>query len=410
MAIARTLFAAVLVAWASLAACAEDLSALARIDPDASRIEDDGTGIALTLALSQPIPYRVGFLGDPQRLVIDFRELDFGAARAAAIDRATRVPDVNWGRLRPGWSRMVVALNGDYGLTAAEERGLADGGAELRLSLAPTDAAGFARSVAASAAARGDPAWDLPPPAAVDPAIRRQLGDRPLLVVLDPGHGGIDPGAEAGGLTEAHVMLTFARELAEVLRRAGMTVILTREDDVFVPLETRVSVARAARADLFLSLHADALAEGTATGATVYTLAGTASDAASERLAERHDRADLLAGVDLEGHDDQVASVLMDLARLETRPRSDRLAASLVAAIDGAKLKMHRHPLQSAGFSVLKAADIPSVLVEVGFLSSDKDRARLADPKWRARMQDAIRAAIEAWGIADAAEARLLRQ
>ncbi len=250
----------------------------------------------------------------------------------------------------------------------------------------------------------------LPEPAVVDQPKRRQTGDAPLVVVIDPGHGGIDPGAEAEGMTEAHVILTFARELAERLRRAGMTVILTREEDVFVPLETRVSVARAGGADLFLSLHADALAEGTATGATVYTLDGAARDEASARLAERHDRADLLAGVDLQGHDDEVAGVLMDLARAETTPRSDRLAAELVGAISGAELKMHRHPLQSAEFSVLKAADIPSVLLEVGFLSSAKDRARLTDPVWRGAMQGAILQALSDWQAADAAEARLLRQ
>jgi N-acetylmuramoyl-L-alanine amidase len=205
-------------------------------------------------------------------------------------------------------------------------------------------------------------------------------------------------------------MLRFARELADVLRRAGMTVVMTREEDVFVPLETRISVARAAGADVFLSLHADALAEGEATGATVYLLAQEASDAASERLAERHDRADLLAGIDLSGHDDQVAGVLMDLARTETEPRAARLAESLKTAITGAGLRMHRRPIQGASFSVLKAADIPSLLLEVGFLSSDKDRERLSDPAWRRTMQEAILSALQSWAVADAEEARLLRQ
>uniref|UniRef100_UPI0039B8BAF2 N-acetylmuramoyl-L-alanine amidase family protein n=1 Tax=Albidovulum sp. TaxID=1872424 RepID=UPI0039B8BAF2 len=234
--------------------------------------------------------------------------------------------------------------------------------------------------------------------------------EAPLVVVLDPGHGGIDPGAEAGPVHEAGVMLGFARELAEVLRRAGMTVVMTREEDVFVPLETRVSVARATGADVFLSLHADALAEGEATGATVYLLADEASDAASARLAERHDRADLLAGIDLAGQDDLVAAVMMDMARTETRPRSERLAAALAAAIKGKGGRMHRHPVQQAAFSVLKSPDIPSVLLEVGFLSSEADRKRLSDPAWRARMQEAILAALAAWARADAAEAKLIRQ
>ena len=412
MAIRRVLLAGLVFLCCGIGASAADLSALARLDPEASHIMDAGEGIAVDLAISQAVPFRVMHLDNPQRLVVDFREVDFGPSRPGALNRSSRVVEVGWGPFRPGWSRMVLSLNGDHVLQTAEERRADDGGAILRIVLARTDAASFMRAVERDrAAAVGDARdWVLPEPAAVDEPKRRQTGDAPLVVVIDPGHGGIDPGAEAEGMTEAHVILTFARELAERLRRAGMTVILTREDDVFVPLETRVSVARAAGADLFLSLHADALAEGTATGATVYTLDGAARDEASARLAERHDRADLLAGVDLQGHDDEVAGVLMDLARAETTPRSDRLAADLAAAIGAAKLKMHRHPLQSAEFSVLKAADIPSVLLEVGFLSSAKDRARLIDPVWRDAMQGAILQALSDWQAADAAEARLLRQ
>jgi N-acetylmuramoyl-L-alanine amidase len=299
---------------------------------------------------------------------------------------------------------MVAELPGPMRIVAAEE--VTEGQPELRVSLAAVGIDALRAAVAAQPA----PDWGLPRPAAVEAPKRRQTGEAPLVVVIDPGHGGIDPGAEAPGLSEAEVILTFARGLKEVLTRAGIEVVLTREEDVFVPLETRVSVARAAGADIFLSLHADALAEGEAVGATVYTLAEEASDAASELLAERHDRADLLAGVDLEGHDDQVAGVLMDLARTETAPRSERLAEALAGAIGGAGIRMHRHPHQRAAFSVLKSPDIPSVLLELGFLSSDADRARLTDPAWRELMAQAILAAIKDWALADAAEARRLRR
>ncbi|MBY0397101.1 MAG: N-acetylmuramoyl-L-alanine amidase, partial [Thermoleophilia bacterium] len=265
-----------------------------------------------------------------------------------------------------------------------------------------TDRARFLQAVAAPLRATEQP--EMPQ------AEAAAAGDHRPVIVLDPGHGGIDPGTEYGGTTEAAVALTFARELADMLRRAGMTVEMTRTEDVFVPLETRISVARAAGADTFLSLHADALAEGEASGATVYRLAGSASDAASEQLAERHDRADLLAGIDLSGHDDVVADVLMDLARTETGPRAARLAEELRLAIGGAGLEMLRRPIQDASFSVLKAADIPSLLLEVGFLSSARDRQRLADPAWRARMQEAILSALRSWAVADAEEARRLRR
>jgi N-acetylmuramoyl-L-alanine amidase len=152
-----------------------------------------------------------------------------------------------------------------------------------------------------------------------------------------------------------------------------------------------------------ISLHADALDSGEATGATVYTFATEASDEASARLAAAHDRAELLVGVDLAGQDDTIADVLMDLARTETEPRSAALAASVVGAIGAEGLILHRAPLKSAAFSVLKSADIPSVLIELGYLSSRADRARLVDPAWRARMARAIVAAVNRWSQEDAA-------
>ena len=388
-------------------AAAQDLTALARIDPAATALTDrPGGGIDLRVALSQAVPYRVFTLDGPPRLVVDFREVDFGLAPAADADRAAGVTSVSWGRFMPGWSRIVAELSAPMRLSSATVIPDAAGGAEVRAELVPTTPAIFA-------AESGTPPgtdWALPEPAQVDAPKVRQTGEKPLFVVLDPGHGGIDPGAEAPGMTEADLMLTFSQELAEVLRRGGLEVLLTREEDVFVPLEVRISVARAAGADLFLSLHADAVEEGIARGATVYVLDDAAEDRAATLLAEKHDRADLLAGVDLSGNDDEVANILMELARTETDPRSERLALALKTAIEAADIRMHTHPIQGAAFSVLKAPDIPSVLLEVGFLSSEADRKRIADPEWRGRMQAAILAALQAWGIADAAEARLIRQ
>lgn len=386
------------------------LNALARLDPAASSVTDRGQGIKVVLAVSQPVPYRVSFMDNPPRLVVDFHEIDFSGAAPESADKADHVRELLWGPFLSGWSRMVAVLDIPQRLVSAEETATGGNGALITLTLAPTTPADFAARIKAAEAEPPPADWALPKAAVVDQPIRRQVGDRPLRVVLDPGHGGIDPGAEAGGTTEAKEMLSFALELAEVLRRAGMTVELTRVNDVFVPLETRISVARAAGADVFLSLHADALAEGEATGATVYKLAKKASDAASAQLAERHDRTDLLAGLDLTASDDEVAGVLMDMARTETGPRADSLAQALATAIQARDIRMHHHPIQEAAFSVLKSADIPSLLLEVGFLSSAKDRERLADPVWRASMADAILAALQAWAMTDAAEARLLRQ
>jgi len=384
----------------------QGLSALARLDRAGSSLRADGGAILLRLALSQPVPWRVLTLDQPPRLVLDFREVDFGAANAlAAMALPGRVVALRTGRFRPGWSRLVMELAGPYRVASAA-MDTAGAGAVIDLRLEPVSAAAFA----ATAGALDHGGWALPDPAPVPPPKRRQTGDAPLMVVLDPGHGGIDPGAEAGDQNEAALMLTFALELREALIRAGMRVEMTREADIFVPLETRISVAHAVGADLFVSLHADAIAEGVARGATVYTLSDTASDEASATLAERHDRADLLAGVDLSGQDDLVATVLMQMARTDTTPRSDRLANALVAAIKDAGLAMHKRPRLVAAFSVLKSPDIPSALLELGFLSNNRDLANLQDSGWRGRMVAAITAALGAWAADDAAEALLLRQ
>lgn len=381
------------------------LSALARFDAAHSTIRDAGDGTRVELQISQPVPWRLRVMADPPRLVMDFREVDWAGIGRRALSTALHVSDLRAGLLRPGWSRLVLQLDGPFRIASAEMR-TGGQGARVVVALRPTGAAAFA-----AAAAAPDPAdWALPPPAEVPPPKRRQTGDGPVVVALDPGHGGIDPGAESGKLHEADIVLAFARELKELLVRSGFVVVMTRDEDVFVPLETRLSIARAAGADVFLSIHADSLAEGDATGATVYTLADRATDTASEKLAERHDRDDLLAGVDLTRQDDVVAGVLMDMVRTETMPRSARLAHELVAAVEAAGLRMHKRPHQEAAFSVLKAPDIPAALLELGFLSSKDDQKNLTDPDWRAKMAQAVAAALRAWAAGDAAEAALLRQ
>ena len=373
---------------------AQGLTALARLDAGASTVARSGEGVAFVLTLTQSVPWRLRFLDAPPRLVIDTREVDWTGIASLALPET--VVAVRAGAFRPGWSRLVVEFAAPFAVDVAEMTTGTDR-ATIRLALVPTDAAAFAAE-----AARADlPEWAVPDPAQMPVPLPQ--GGGPITVVLDPGHGGIDPGAERDGQTEAALMLTFARELKEVLVRDGrFSVVLTRDEDVFVPLEARTSIARDAEADLFISLHADALAEGEAQGATVYTLSETASDAASAALAERHDRDDLLAGVDLSDQDDLVAEVLMDMARTETMPRTDRLAEAVVRAIKAAEIRMHRHPRQTGGFSVLKAPDIPSVLLELGFLSSVRDFSRLTDPKWRGQMAEAIHTALVDWARDDA--------
>ncbi|AJE47621.1 N-acetylmuramoyl-L-alanine amidase [Celeribacter indicus] len=407
----RTTFAALCLALAAtvrslLPAGAQDLTALAQADSAASALVDQGDSIAMSLRLSQPVPFRIFSLDAPRRIVVDFSEVDWTGFDTAAFDTSEAVTGLRVGGFTPGWSRMVLDLDGPYGLVHAQ-MARDEKGAVLSLDLDPVAPDEFALGAGTPPDAR---LVRRAPEEKSRPAPHRRLGDGPIRVVLDPGHGGIDPGAERDGLKEADLMLAFARDLRDVLIRAGhFEVTLTREEDVFVPLETRVTLAREAGADVLLSLHADAIAEGRAEGATVYTLAERASDVASQKLAERHDRADLLAGVDLSGTDDEIATVLMDMARTETSPRTDRFADILVKHLE-AGVGMHKRPRLEAGFSVLKAPDMPSVLLELGFLSSPRDRAKLMDTAWRARAAWAIRDALLEWEQAELAARDRLRK
>jgi len=246
----------------------------------------------------------------------------------------------------------------------------------------------------------------LPEPAALPQAAP----DDRFTVMLDPGHGGHDPGALAEGESEANLILVFSLELRAALLARGVDVQLTRQDDSFVSLEHRMTAARQARADLFISLHADALPEGQAAGATVYVWNPAADARAGEQLALRHRRDDLLVGSDLKGQDDALTSVLMDFARTDTQPRSERFASWLVSRMSLMGIGMHGRPVQRATYSVLKSPDIPSVLLELGFISDHDDRANLLDPLWRQRMVEVVAEAIIGWARDEAARAAMLRR
>lgn len=384
------------------ASVAQEMGAIARITGPAE-LRHEGAALVLELPLTQPVPHRAQLMDEPMRAVIDFRRIDWTGLDTEALALPVPLAAIRLGQADGGWSRMVLELAGPMDFsTVAMLTDPASGAARLVLRLVPVSAGDFMRRTQADAREAPYHAPAAPPP----------LGMRPTVVVLDPGHGGVDPGAVRGHLREADLMLTFARELAETLRRSGaFDVVMTRDDDVFVSLEGRIRVARQSGADVFLSLHADALADGGASGATLYTLADEASDAAAAALAERHDRADLLGGgVDLSEADDVVAGVLMDIARTETQPVTNRLSTALLDAIVAEGLSTHRRPQQEGAFSVLKAPDIPSILMEVGFMSSERDLANLQDPAWRARMAEALMNGLSAWVEEEAQRAALRRR
>jgi len=392
------------------AVIAQEFSGLARVDMAPSRIRGTDTGVNLQLSLSQGVPFRVFTLARPPRLVLDFREVDWTGFAPGGLSRGESGLQVRVGGIKPGWSRMVVDLAGPDLLQSAnmsvdEETGKAD----LVVTLRRGSEADFKSASGQPDFGQPDlPGWDMPLQTAATP---RKRGEGPVIVLLDPGHGGIDPGAEMGAMFEKDLMLAFARELKEALIRADdFKVYLTREDDSFVSLERRVAIAHRVGADLMLSLHADILSEGRARGATAYVLSESATDAASAALAERHNRADMLAGVDLSGTDDVVAGVLIDLARLETVPRAASLSEAIITQLRAHDLPLNTRPMRSAGFSVLKSPDIPSVLLELGYMSYARDLENLRNPVWREQMAAAIAQALVQWRISDAATADLVRQ
>lgn len=399
----RMIFA--LMIWAP-AVCAQDFSGLARIDQTKSAITDTSDGLQIELELSQVVPYRVFSLDSPQRLVVDFREIDWTGVEQAALDQSRIAQDIRFGTFQTGWSRLIIDLDEPVTLKTAEMKTFQqDGTATLTLKFETTDPETFAEKSGAPVGS----VWDATAAAPSLPAPTPD--DGPLTVVIDPGHGGIDPGAVQGGVHEADLMLQLAIELAEALNRTGsVRAILTRDADVFVPLEGRMSIARAAKADLLISLHADALEVDQARGGSVYTLNAEGSDLASARMAERHERGDLLAGVDLSGQDDRVATVLMDLARTQTEPQSQRFADAAVEGLRAAGARLNSKPRREGRLAVLNAPDFASVLIEVGFLSNASDREMLSAPATRAPIVTGIVTAVLAWAQDEAVRAPLLRQ
>ena len=399
----RIIFA--LMIWAP-AVCAQDFSGLALIDQTKSAITDTSDGLQIELELSQVVPYRVFSLDSPQRLVVDFREIDWTGVEQAALDQSRIAQDIRFGTFQTGWSRLIVDLDEPVTLKTAEMKTFQqDGTATLTLKFETTDSETFAEKSGAPVGS----VWDATAAAPSLPAPTPD--DGPLTVVIDPGHGGIDPGAVQGGVHEADLMLQLAIELAEALNRTGsVRAILTRDADVFVPLEGRMSIARAAKADLLISLHADALEVDQARGGSVYTLNAEGSDLASARMAERHERGDLLAGVDLSGQDDRVATVLMDLARTQTEPQSQRFADAAVEGLRAAGARLNSKPRREGRLAVLNAPDFASVLIEVGFLSNASDREMLSAPATRAPIVTGIVTAVLAWAQDEAVRAPLLRQ
>lgn len=359
-----------------------------------ARVDEQDTTTRLVFQLSQPVEFRVFGLANPDRIVVDLDRVDWGVGESTVTFDGALVRRVRYGVFRPETSRIVI----DCRHPAAVQRSTVTataGGHELVVELTPVTAPArtVAKSRSASARAKTPVAarLSLPPPSRKPFA---PWGRR--VVVLDPGHGGKDTGAiSPSGMMEKSLTLTAARLVAEELRRdERYKVVLTREGDEFVKLRKRVAVARAARADLFISLHADAHRSRSVRGASVYTLSERASDKEAAELAERENKADLINGVDLSHQLPEVTNILIDLAQRETLNESAKLANVLVKAL-AQETKTLRNTHRFAGFAVLKAPDVPSVLVELGYLSNPKDERLLSRKAHLRSLAKAIAGAVE---------------
>jgi N-acetylmuramoyl-L-alanine amidase len=368
------------------------------------RLESVAQTTKLIFDLSDAVEARAFPLANPDRIVVDLPEIAFhvppllpqsagrkgrGSNAPAAAGLAT---SYRFGQFAPGHSRVIIDLNAPARIVRAETQPARDElPARLVIELAPTDRQSF-ESAAAAVNVFGLSAKK--PQVAAVPA---QAPSSKPVIVLDPGHGGVDLGASsAHGDIEKDIVLDFATALAAKLESQGRyKVVLTRGADVFIPLNERVQIARDANAALFVSIHADTLHEGHVQGATVYTVSERASDSEAARLADRENQADAAAGVVTEDVA-EVHDILQDLTRRETRAYSHMFSRTLVSLWKGAA-QLNKNPQRSAGFRVLKALDVPSVLLELGYLSNERDLANLVSPEWREKAAGTLAGAIDSF-------------
>lgn len=382
------------------------------IEASAADLDDSGDHASLVFELSTPVEASAFVLADPDRVIIDAAGVRFmidpeigkaltpprrhgdrdgGASVKTLVRQKGLIASFRFGQLEKGRSRIVIDLAGPARIIRVGcDKSDSDGKTRLVIELAKTDRARFAAAAQTARAALAQPAQDRI-------AERIQSAAGKPIVMIDPGHGGIDRGATVNGLIEKDLVLDFAKALAARLEADGLyQPVLTREDDSFISLSERVRMARDRKVALFVSIHADTLAEATdVSGATVYTVSDRASDAEAARVAEKENQADAAAGLDRSEDASEVSDILFDLTRRETRAYSHVFAHTLLNYWKVAG-RLNKNPQRSAGFRVLKAPDVPSVLLELGYLSNEKDDIALSSPQWRdkavSRMTEAIAA------------------
>lgn len=370
------------------------------------RLGNSGDTTRFVLEMSGKVEAKAFTLADPNRLIIDLPALDWELASDFVPAGKGLISSFRYGLFRPGNARVVIDLSGPAKISRSfvlPPDPVNNKNWRIVFDLVGTTDAAFK---AAAGWPDAKPSTTAQAPATPDIPKPQPTANARKVVVIDAGHGGVDPGALGGkGTREKNVTLAFAKTLAEVIKATGRyEVHLTRSTDIFIELRERVAIARRHNADLFVSVHADSIERRNVRGASVYTLSEKASDAEAARLARKENDADIIAGVNFGGDSDDVRDILIDLAQRETKNLSVRFAQTVIPKMSDVT-KVLRNTHRFAGFRVLKAPDVPSVLIELGFLTNAEDEKNLNSATWRKQTAGAIARGIDSYFAERRAEA-----
>lgn len=370
-----------------------------------ARLGGDIQKTRFVLDVSQKVGFSVYVLENPYRVIIDLPEINFQLPGGIGQKGHGLVSAYRFGLFSVGRSRIVMDVKEPVLITKSFSIKAENGKpARLVLDIVKTDLATFKKAnkkkPGEKIAIGGQATKQKSTPAPPEAKPKSAKSKKPV-IVIDPGHGGVDPGAIGQrGTSEKNVVLAFSKVLAQKLKKTGrFRVRLTRNRDKFIRLKDRVKYARSQGADLFIAIHADSVPAKyarKARGATIYTLSERASDKEAAALAAQENRADIIAGVDLGVENDVVKGILIDLAQRETKNLSVKFARKLVKDMKSVT-RMHGRPLRSAGFRVLKAPDVPSVLIELGYMSNRADEKLLLNRSWRHKTATSVTKAVKTY-------------
>ncbi len=371
------------------------------LDVQAVRIGGHAEKERLVLEMSGKSQFRAFVLQSPDRIIIDLDDFNWKVGKLSRPS-VTLVKDVRFGSLGGGKGRVVIETSSPVIIKSAFVIDKANGQPDkIVVDFAKTSAAMMKEATTQqmgdmNGSANPQKTGKIAPKKSVEPEEKFNPAKAKKLIIIDPGHGGQDPGAlGVNGAYEKSIVLAVGLELKRQLEKSGYRVEMTRSTDVFIPLGDRVRFARRKGGDLFISLHADSISRSNVTGASVYTLSDKASDKETAKLAERENKSDLIAGIDLSHQETDVADILIDLAARDTMNQSRYLAKTVITTLDGNNVKVLDTKYRSAGFAVLKAMDIPSILVEMGYLTNRQEVERLSNSAYRVQIASALKASID---------------